>query len=745
MATRMSERIALTGLVLLGLASLATGRYVAEAIEARALASAENAVQSLETPDLVVRADGLNLELSGRVATAAERDEAVAAIRNVLGSGRLIDNLIIIEPLVDLRPAVLRIQKDAQTITLTGEAPNAEARDLLALRVARARAGYALSNLMKAQDRRAASDWLTAAEAAIDAIVALEVGTARVERGVVAIEGAAPSARRKTDVLAGLREALRGGFTLEASISSPPPLFSPYVFSARKDGRGLLVEACAAPTAASQALILNALGERRARGADAERCPVANGAPNRAWPEAVGRAIASLDLVSEGEARILDDQAEIVGFAKTAPDVARARAAAGAGWPEGYAVAVDIRRAPDIASPFEMTIVKRPGDARLAGHTPSLGRAQVWAERLDATNELTLARGAPEGWTEAIDALVEAMAELKIGVAEIRNYGVRVAAPGDASARAQLRGRLQARLPRQFAVEVVEAKAPRASIPSDVIAAATSASASAEAADAAAKNRYVFVARKAAETDASVAGVARDEASREAIATYARAKLGGEALKVEIEISAEAPPVGWQRAIFASLDALAHLESGEAVTEPGAFYLRGQASRAVDARRAVIAAKRKTPDEFTHFSWITVREDATALARREAAKQPLTPTVCVALANEIAKDAETLFEPGQASLAAASAPLLEDLALTLQRCADAKIEIGGHTDSQGSPDANLALSEQRARAVRWAMVGLGVDNARLTSVGYGAENPIADNETEEGRAANRRIEFKLAD
>jgi OOP family OmpA-OmpF porin len=71
------------------------------------------------------------------------------------------------------------------------------------------------------------------------------------------------------------------------------------------------------------------------------------------------------------------------------------------------------------------------------------------------------------------------------------------------------------------------------------------------------------------------------------------------------------------------------------------------------------------------------------------------------------------------------------------------MEIGGHTDAQGSEEGNRALSQTRAEAVLLALQGRQVDVSALTAVGYGESRPIADNETEAGREANRRIEFTL--
>jgi outer membrane protein OmpA-like peptidoglycan-associated protein len=72
-----------------------------------------------------------------------------------------------------------------------------------------------------------------------------------------------------------------------------------------------------------------------------------------------------------------------------------------------------------------------------------------------------------------------------------------------------------------------------------------------------------------------------------------------------------------------------------------------------------------------------------------------------------------------------------------------RIEISGHTDSLGPQAINLTLSEKRATAVKNYLIAHGVASDRLRAEGYGEFNPIATNETEEGRAKNRRVEFKV--
>jgi OOP family OmpA-OmpF porin len=101
------------------------------------------------------------------------------------------------------------------------------------------------------------------------------------------------------------------------------------------------------------------------------------------------------------------------------------------------------------------------------------------------------------------------------------------------------------------------------------------------------------------------------------------------------------------------------------------------------------------------------------------------------------------FTPASAELTTDARPVLDALAAILTTCPPMQMEIGGHTDSQGSEDGNKSLSQARAEAVLLALQGRRVDTSGMTAVGHGEAVPIADNETEEGRDANRRIEFVL--
>jgi OmpA-OmpF porin, OOP family len=99
------------------------------------------------------------------------------------------------------------------------------------------------------------------------------------------------------------------------------------------------------------------------------------------------------------------------------------------------------------------------------------------------------------------------------------------------------------------------------------------------------------------------------------------------------------------------------------------------------------------------------------------------------------------FDTGKSSIKPESQPIIEQIAALLKDNSGLKLSIEGHTDNVGSPASNKTLSEQRAKSVVQAVVGLGVEASRLTAVGWGQEKPIADNRSEDGRAKNRRVEI----
>lgn len=106
---------------------------------------------------------------------------------------------------------------------------------------------------------------------------------------------------------------------------------------------------------------------------------------------------------------------------------------------------------------------------------------------------------------------------------------------------------------------------------------------------------------------------------------------------------------------------------------------------------------------------------------------------------------ELAFPTGSAELQGRDWPILAAVAEVLEKNPSTRIEVAGHTDSTGDPATNQELSDQRAAAVKQVLVDdYGADSSRITTRGWGAEQPIEDNDTEEGRALNRRVEIVKA-
>ncbi len=100
-----------------------------------------------------------------------------------------------------------------------------------------------------------------------------------------------------------------------------------------------------------------------------------------------------------------------------------------------------------------------------------------------------------------------------------------------------------------------------------------------------------------------------------------------------------------------------------------------------------------------------------------------------------------LFDTGKDTLKPESEPLLAEVIKLLSDNPDLKLSVEGHTDNQGNPKSNLALSQKRAESVKKYLTGKGVDAKRLSSKGWGDAKPVGDNRTETGRTQNRRVEL----
>lgn len=192
--------------------------------------------------------------------------------------------------------------------------------------------------------------------------------------------------------------------------------------------------------------------------------------------------------------------------------------------------------------------------------------------------------------------------------------------------------------------------------------------------------------------------------------------------------------------------------------------LEGQSdtSDAADAQIATLTGRVETLEgqaddmtgEVTQLTAMVAERDATIKDLRAAAPAATSANVaaptaqmaqqCSVRAGEVLQTAQINFSSGTANLRENSTQTLERLTGIALACADSGliVEIGGHTDSQGSEENNQDLGERRATTVAQFMIDRGVPATSLKPVGFGETQPIGDNETREGRQQNRRISFE---
>ncbi len=121
--------------------------------------------------------------------------------------------------------------------------------------------------------------------------------------------------------------------------------------------------------------------------------------------------------------------------------------------------------------------------------------------------------------------------------------------------------------------------------------------------------------------------------------------------------------------------------------------------------------------------------------------QPVTLEGCAAGDKIVLRGVN--FDFNKANLTPNARTILDGVSGAMKSAPDVSVELGGHTDAKGSDEYNQKLSEKRASSVEQYLIGSGVDAGRMTSKGYGESQPVADNETDEGRELNRRVELKV--
>ena len=224
-----------------------------------------------------------------------------------------------------------------------------------------------------------------------------------------------------------------------------------------------------------------------------------------------------------------------------------------------------------------------------------------------------------------------------------------------------------------------------------------------------------------------VAGTVPDEATRNAILAKAREVYGAERVVDQLGVGSVVAPPNWsgyvQKLVSPQLKLVSH---GQLAINGNNIELKGEVAN--ESQRQQLAADMATSLNPTY----AVRNALRVAAQEQTA-------VDATLANRIIE-----FEAGSSVLRPAGRGILDEIATTLLKLGNKKVEVIGHTDAQGARETNVVLSLARADAVRSYLASKGVAPSLISTSGSGPDRPVAANDTPEGRARNRRIEFRIS-
>lgn len=228
-------------------------------------------------------------------------------------------------------------------------------------------------------------------------------------------------------------------------------------------------------------------------------------------------------------------------------------------------------------------------------------------------------------------------------------------------------------------------------------------------------------------------GVVPSEAVADLLVETARLKFGKLAVDDRQRVAAGAPE-GFEAAALAALQALSRLEEASVVLSDRSLSVKGEALGANTAGDLARQLEADLPEAFGAQQTVSLKP---------LPSEGLAATGCQDVLNQLLAANSILFDTGEAIIQHHSFGFLDRIAFAARQCRDVRLEISGHTDADGDERANQALSERRAEAVTAYMVAAGVRPDSVIAIGYGEARPVADNETDTGKAANRRIEIRV--
>jgi OOP family OmpA-OmpF porin len=446
-------------------------------------------------------------------------------------------------------------------------------------------------------------------------------------------------------------------------------------------------------------------------------------APPETWGPALAFARKALALLPRSKITVDATTVRITAIAASEAQKRSFETSLSAGQPEGVRVSYEISAPRPVITPFTLRFVIDADGPRFDACAADTERARMRivaaATAAGAVGRQTcvIGLGVPSpSWSEAAEIGIKAVATLKAATITFKDADVSLQAAASVSQAEfdRVVGELEADLPPVFSL-----------------------TATLDTAENATQGPAEFTAVLAPETGrVELRGRLADDLQRSAVDSFAKAAFGSTNVYQATRLDADLPD-GWPIRVLAGLQALAELDHGSLLVRADTVEVGGvTGSQGVRARIAQILSEKLGQGQSykVNVAYVEALDPVASLP---------TPDECLADLNGVLAGQKVVFPPGLAEIDGNANKVMEALAKALERCGGVRMEIGGHTDAQGSEEGNRALSQTRAEAVLLALQGRQVDVSALTAVGYGESRPIADNETELGREANRRIEFTL--
>lgn len=440
----------------------------------------------------------------------------------------------------------------------------------------------------------------------------------------------------------------------------------------------------------------------------------------RKWDVAIDFGIHAVQLASHAKISITPGNVDISAVATSSAEKDRLLDELKSALPAGLEMTTNISAPRPVVTPFTLSFSIIDGKEALetCAADNEAGQSRIVAAATKAgvsgTPDCVLAIGAPSpNWADAAVAVIEAVAKLGSGTVAISDADIFLYAPAEIerSDFDETVVALKAALPPVFSLQAELERLPdQLNAPAE------------------------FNATLDADRALTMRGVIGDQQMHDAIDSFAQARF---AAVTDDLTNDKSVPEGWTVKVIAGIESMEMLDNGWLKITPDVIEISGTSGNEQVTEQIVSSlSQRIGPGAAYHVS---VRYD------RRLDPQIALPNGddCVNRLNVIMSEAAIGFEPGSAKIAGDPTETLKRLAAVMADCSDFQLEAGGHTDSQGSEGLNTDLSRGRAQALVQAMTEAGIDTTNLTSRGYGESQPIATNDTEEGREENRRIEFSL--